>query len=790
MMIPARASRPSGFSLIEVLIAVVILSFGLLALSALQGSLFRNSAESKAQSVGLSLASEKLEYFRGYRDSTVYTALTSGADGTAGAPLAVGGVDYTRSWTVTRYAYPEAGGNFTSVGNTAALGATYASNNEFKRVSVTVGWTDPQGNPQSVTLEDAIAAIDPGDSRKIAKNAGSARPRGPEVRIYTPTSQQEGVIPIAIGDGTDTAATNPKPLINAGNVIETRFDILTYSGVSGNTASSQSRIQTSVVACTCDTAEADATEYGKRPTYWNGVGYVEPEDATFTIPAGEAASATTQSDLCTMCCRDHHDPASIGATQARFDPRNSDHASAHSLLNPSTGALTASVGPYTEACRVIRVGGFFRVAADIYDDYMNVLDTNSLVASPDVGKSVYVPTAAATLNYQNFVKGYLSQRVVSAAESAYNTVLATNIGTTSGLESTHSLNAVADSISVQAPKTFGASDLPKWLHARGLYVDYLEPAAVQAVKDAKTGCQGTGTLPPTTAQIRDCVLKVLPFTSINLTELARWTPGTEGTEIVVATNNFGGTLTSTEPVKGKVTRGNSPTNNLTTNAAATARRSNSGLTTLKGGIDADDALTTAPQTWTAIQPFTIQGGAPSGGKFTVQLLVAGSAYPYSENTQKTPYINSTLAGVTCNAPGATGAHPCNSTNPLGGTQTLTFGNYNYEKVGTSNAPITCSNGVGGTKAWSGTSYSTKICRDYAVTGVTGGGTATILAAASPGVKAETTAVQLSGVVDNAQIVVTFGAPTDTLQPTTCAWSTKKVKGQTVDVFVVTSPNCP
>ena len=138
-MIKTRPNaRHAGFSLLEVLLAVVVLSFGLLALAALQGSLFKTSAETKAQSIALGLATEKLEFFRGYSNVSGYQAIDSGADAAA---INVGGVNYTRTWTVTRYAYPAAGGNFTLVGaNTGGLSATYAPNTEFKRIRVDVTW--------------------------------------------------------------------------------------------------------------------------------------------------------------------------------------------------------------------------------------------------------------------------------------------------------------------------------------------------------------------------------------------------------------------------------------------------------------------------------------------------------------------------------------------------------------------------------------------------------------------------------------------------------------------------
>ena len=134
-----------GFSLIEVLVSVVVMSFGLLALASLQGALMKAGSESRAQSVALSMASEKLEYFTGYRDREEFQALTDGSD----APVTVDGISYTRSWTVERYAYPDAGGTFAAVADPGETAANHVNNNEFKRLEVQVQWTDASGVSQA-----------------------------------------------------------------------------------------------------------------------------------------------------------------------------------------------------------------------------------------------------------------------------------------------------------------------------------------------------------------------------------------------------------------------------------------------------------------------------------------------------------------------------------------------------------------------------------------------------------------------------------------------------------------
>lgn len=742
MRIHRPASTRRGFSLIEVLIAVVVLSVGLLALAALQSSLIRYSADAKAQSVALSLAKETLENMRSYQSMDEFRALTSLAVGSAetiddDGLGRFGGVDFRRWWTVVRYAFNETNGTFEVVDNTAALDPdTYPQNNEFKTVTVNVAWTSATGAQQTVVLQDAIGALSPMDSSNLQANRG-VRPRGPQVLIHDPSSEA-GVIPIAIGNNTETAATNPRPEIagrnNSPRAVETRFDVLTYAALTGNNAGlalAQARVETTVVGCTCDTATGGGTVRGFRPTYWNGERYVPPSQAgTYFPPAGHAQLGNNdppESALCTACCRDHHDP--IGIAGPKFSPTRVTHEHYRSTdLSTVIGS-----GRYDEACRLIRVDGIFRVAADMYNDYFGLLETSSETGVPLRSP---VPSATATANYQDFALAYLGDRFVTG--TGYNSPANGNATTH---EFTFNLNAP-----VAAVDFFTTVNDYRWLHARGLYVDYLEQEAIDAIQKAKDDCATQQPSPCTTEELRTAVLARLPFTSINLTEIANWTPATSGTQNLVVTNlDFVQSVNSTDPVRGKVLRGSSPSDGATATATASVLRSNSGVALLLGPINPDEAT---PLTDPNNQDFRIVGVATGGGSYTVTM----NNYPFTNSAADLPTIVANPL-ATCNYNRTNNPNPytCTAT-AVDVAATLQVSNYNFAQEVRISDSFSCS-GPNGVVTAALSNARVNRCRNFSITAVTAGGT--VGTVTNEGAKSETTQISFASLANNAAVSMTF-----------------------------------
>lgn len=129
-----------GFTLIEALVSLLVLAFGLLAIASFQITLSRNSDVAKQRTEATRLAQEKLEQLRTYPTLTVYgnqmvssTNLTQETINTNAA--------FTRSWGV-------------SAAGTVDTGRT---------IFVTVAWTDRAGATEQVQLFSNISSSDPSE---------------------------------------------------------------------------------------------------------------------------------------------------------------------------------------------------------------------------------------------------------------------------------------------------------------------------------------------------------------------------------------------------------------------------------------------------------------------------------------------------------------------------------------------------------------------------------------------------------------------------------------------------
>lgn len=740
-----RMRRARGFSLIEALIAVVVLSTGLLALAALQSALIRSSVDARIRSSATATAMSILDDLRAgsYKDLVANAGAVAAKFVPPALPPTYATVD------------PAAGGYTVQIATQpwhdragVFVQAPYDPNSafppplgEFTQVDVTVQWTDPAGGTRSITLSDIVGKVASFTQAPDRSRLGSSiNPPKPIVRTDNPAGP--GVIPIAVGDGRESAATNPKPVrlgAKSGN-IETRFNVLTFAPA-GLEALIQKRVETSVIGCRCVNGGGGTLTgiFAKpfRPTFWDGARYVPPKVSNDPVPAGPATgNDIIQSQLCDDCCRDHHDPSNLGSGEPEFDPFRSDAHDHFKLDSTNTLVKAGNNEEYREACRLIRVDGLWRVAADMRNTFFGLLKTSEKDGVPAAKPE---PDTTAADTYKNFVLKALDRQFISGTlpsdPAMADAVLATDYNGF-GLDTPTNLNITRSSTD------------KRWLHARGLYIDHVEPVAQDRINKAKQDCTNNS------IPLNSCnILSFVPFTTVNLTELAEWEP--IAGPVIAVTNtsgqDFGNPL---DPVRGRVNAIDEPPDGSTANAIARIGRSNAGVAIVLP-IDPEDR----DQSLSDTQRFTVSsaGGSTTDGEpFEVRL--SGNMPRIGDSSSgNDPSTSSIVSGVSepCSAVGVdldpTREYVCPTNSPLNVAASVVVGGYNF--ASTITEAVTC---VDGTQSATET-LSRPVCQNYRIASasVNGSALAGPFTVTGDGALGETTRIDISSLAPNDVVEALF-----------------------------------
>lgn len=700
-----------GFSLIEVMVAVVVLSVGLLALAALQASLTRASSETKAQSTALALGEQRLEAIRDAVAAGGYVAITDQATATT---TTIGNIEFAQTSRIDRYVLRQQTGvapctaapqfvrlaanqDTLTAAELAALSTCYDNTRDFKRAEVSIGWTDATNAARSVVLADVFSSVSATDTLNVSNDSSSGA-NGPQVRIFDPSSEP-GVIPIAVGQdalGRDqsVAATDPKPqTYGTSGKVSTKFTVQTYAAEDPDGADPgfvlQRNFDTALVSCRCELASGASPNGGPySPSYWDGDKFTARDVATGK-PRGVPVAGVDQDPLCTACCRDHHDKT---GQQVLFDPFRpaSDYDSVtgdhkHYLRTGSRDAATFTLADdagdqYDEACRLVRVDGVYQVTTDLQLENLVLINMAGTVAAPIID-------ATTQSNYSTFAKNYVT--------SVYSAVVS---GTAQGLLADYTPSP--DGLAQTDPVSLVGTGQQRQLSARALLIDWLSPLALE--KLACAGSVSTSCAETYPAYTDLSIHQIFPFLTVNLTNLGEWSAANsppDATQVKVSvTNQAIPTDREISYSRGKVTS----VSTGTAVATASTYRGPAGLTDQEPVSWHDKGLASDGTTVLDARALTSKGRTyevTSAGAASNLRFVWVMANPATDANLRTSQIDLTSADYACHrGSGTAGTDPTDSsaltTNEHlceGPDTTLTvtayLANYNY-------VVVTCGNGAG------------------------------------------------------------------------------------------------
>lgn len=640
-------ARGRGFTLLEIMISVLIISIGLVSLATLQAKLSSYSATAKQRTLAVNLAEQQLETMQ-----TIYTLASTGAGActvapagfddlascTSGVTLTAGSLPFTMTWAVSEYVQ-----NPDGTTSPFTVGSTWIRP-DLKLVKVNVAWLDGKGlaqNAQLVDIIDATAIFNSG--RVLARVESNKPPRTP----FNP-ADFPGVVDISIGAEKLKGSTTPEPTIrNQGVNVITNFDVVTYLQ-SNMQAFLQRREEFKVLNCICEMNAGSGM--GREPTTWNGAEYelgAEVSKRTGSVSTLES----NQPAACDVCCRDHHDAVGTDTPYDPFRPAFTgdtgsftllgDHA--HYKIVDGLKVLAGEGDDYLEVCRYVRKDGFFKLATDLSLENLDVMPE----AYPVNYNAEY---STSVVDFISEFAGQLNPGVypVTMPDATYQSlapdIFLSNVGVT------------------------------KPAMSRGIYVDYITPDLLKQVKCLQA--DGTGTYASyCNISLDPPWLEILPFFDVDLTALANWS---KGSQAITVTNSPISDIHSSSFSRGNI--GLAQTHfNVTTDVTADIELSNSGLTDTNP-VDPDDEQEAANEIPVTV---SIGGNPPASGVLVLGNIDAGSNQINVETVrvkQTNPAVNCEIISIVSGS-STQKAYVCDlAKSGATASGSVTFTDYNAVKV--------------------------------------------------------------------------------------------------------------
>lgn len=196
----AGSAVARGVSLVEAIVAMAVMAFGMIAIVGLQSTLRQNSDIAKQRSEAVRIAEQAIEQWRGYAVMPTTAGLKAYDDLALGAlaDVTVSGAATNTSYTLRQTVTAFAPG--------------------LKSLRAEVAWTDRAGQAQSIVLSTIIAAADPALSGRLTMEPGGA--------AVLPPQGRHPAIPVVAQDLPPLGKSGFKPGPPGGTVVWV-FDNLT-----------------------------------------------------------------------------------------------------------------------------------------------------------------------------------------------------------------------------------------------------------------------------------------------------------------------------------------------------------------------------------------------------------------------------------------------------------------------------------------------------------------------------------------------------------------------------------
>jgi Tfp pilus assembly protein PilV len=398
----------AGFSLVEVLIASLMIMLGVTGYVTLQSEFVMADSKMNLRNVALQLAQEKLDDLASFSqiesEPNQFSYNDIGAN--TGGQLPSGNVDialgnnqinirtFKRTWQVVNKYFIDTDDDKqadTWVGlNHPKLVPPIPIVAGQKSISIKIDWLDYQGTEQSLVLNGTITPV-PQSRSILALSALASVDQTPQINFSLSSIPDSHIN--SLGKNEFVQSASPK-MVQAQRV-DLSFEKYRY--VNGQDIKiNQSDFST--IACRC---ELVGIGQGKTPSMsiiHNGRLDMEKEQVREKM-TGKPVS-TGQASLCSQCCNDHHDSEETIIDEHFYRAENG-LAHKHFQRRADTSYVPASLpgDEYDEVCRFRRVDGYFV----LYPDWQLV---ELVVLSPD-----YLLDSNKQATYSAYLSALLSSGI-------------------------------------------------------------------------------------------------------------------------------------------------------------------------------------------------------------------------------------------------------------------------------------------------------------------------------------------------------------------------------------------